>query len=106
MPLQGQWLCGGCKRLNLRDLERRAVVHDRGAHNAFLYAVIGSLFLQFIFQPLALIMGIRALRRHQSERGWPDRWKALTAIVISSLWFLALLILAVGTLSVEWGLWR
>lgn len=92
VPLQGQLLCAGCKGKSLRELERRTVVQDRLAHDAFLYSLVGSVICQLICQPLAFAKGIQALRRHKDDPVWPERWKAVTAVVISSVWFLLFLV--------------
>jgi hypothetical protein len=85
VEMSGQPLCGACKNLSVRDLQRRAVVGDKPAHDAFMYSLLGICILGPIIQPIALYKGIKALEQYRENPSLPNRWKAVTAIVISSV---------------------
>jgi hypothetical protein len=87
----GRPLCARCKWLLVRDIQRRFDVRDRLAHNAFVRSLVGLLLCGPIFEPLALAAGIQALRRHRGDAAFQDRWKAVTAVVISSIYCLLML---------------
>lgn len=99
VPLQGQWLCARCKIACLRDLERRALFHDRLAHEALWYSLVGSVICQVICIPVALVKAVQALRQHRGDSAWLGRWKAITAVAISCLWFLFLLVMLVSAVG-------
>src|SRR5688500_9549617 len=80
----GRRVCAACKALVVRDIQRRAAVRDRLAHNAFVRSLVGLLLLCGpILEPLALVAGIQALRRHRGDPAFADRWKAVTAVAIA-----------------------
>lgn len=92
VPIRGQALCGGCKLLMLRDMQRQSTVRDRRADEALSMAAIGVLICGPVLEPLALARAITALQRHRGEREWADRWKAITAVVVASLYLLVILL--------------
>jgi hypothetical protein len=96
VPLQGQWLCARCKIACLRDLERHALFRDRLADEALWYSLAGSVICQVICIPVAFAKGVQALRQRRGDAVWPGRWKAITAVVNSCLWFLFLLVMLVS----------
>lgn len=101
VPLQGQTLCGRCKLACLRDLDRRGFVQDRLANDALMYSLVGSVICQVICLPIALVKGVQALRQRRGDAVWPERWKAITAVAICSVWLLVLLIVLVSALGAE-----
>ena len=83
-PILGQSLCADCKALSVRDIQRDGVVPDRQAHDALMYSLVG-IFLCAFLHPIAITKAVRALKRHKGDSAWGDRWKAVTAVIISSI---------------------
>ena len=84
VPILGQSLCANCKGLCVRDIQRQAAVPDRQAQDALMYSLVG-MFLCVFLHPIAIMKGVQALQRHKGDSGWPDRWKAITAVALSSV---------------------
>lgn len=83
VEIAGLVLCGGCKWLYIRDLQRRAFARDTEANDALILSLLGVALCPCLLTPLALVKGWRALRRIDALPERPERWKALAALGIS-----------------------
>ena len=95
VPILGQSFCAACKAVSVRNLQRKVAVPDRQAHGALMYSVVGVLLCAFL-HPVAIARAVQALKRHKGDPTWTDRWKAVTAVVISSI----MLVINIGYLLV------
>jgi len=102
VPIQSQTLCGRCKGALLRHLQRVTGTQDRQAQDAFNYSLVGILLCGPILHPVAISKAVSSLRRHGSDRAWPDRWKAIAAIWIAAI-MLTVQILYLGFVLVGLG---
>ena len=84
VDIQGRPICGTCKALVLRDMQRGGKQRNKLAHDAFICSLVGMAVFGLVLEPLALIKGIQALRQFKHDPTLPERWKAVTAVVISS----------------------
>jgi hypothetical protein len=85
VDIQGRPICSTCKALVLRDMQRRGGTRNKLAHDAFMYSLVGMVICGVVLEPMALLKGIQALQQFKQDPSLPDRWKAVTAVVISGL---------------------
>lgn len=85
VSIRGRRVCAECKPTALRDLRRRTGPLDRDADEALAFSLIGVVpFLVPIVAPIALCKGLMVLRVYHRNPSLPNRWKAVTAVVLSA----------------------
>jgi hypothetical protein len=70
---------------------RRVRLVDRRAEDALILSLVGIVFCGPVLQPMAAARAAAALREHREQPDWRDRWKAVAALAVASLYGLVLL---------------
>jgi len=83
--IQGRRLCGECKAILVRGLQRRSGGGNQHASEAFVLALVGILICGPILQPLALYKALQARKAEAADPTLPGRWKTTAALIISSV---------------------